>query len=70
MAQDDRPEIWGTPFRAWQWAEILGLLCLVAAVRLDDRFDERTPRLVAAFVALALFVHILIWFVPVLRRRL
>lgn len=64
-------EIWDTPFTAWQWAEVAALLLLIAVVDLKpDLLDDRTIRVVTGLVAAGLFVHILIWSVPVLRRRL
>ncbi|HET6635220.1 MAG TPA: hypothetical protein VFH77_09335 [Streptomyces sp.] len=67
----DNGEIWGTPFKPWQWAEVFALIVVIGVVRLEgDVFDDRTPRVVAGLVLLGLFVHIVIWIVPVLRRRL
>jgi hypothetical protein len=67
----DNGEIWGTPLKPWQWAEVFALIVVIGVVRLEgDVFDDRTPRIAAGLVLLALFAHILIWIVPVLRRRL
>jgi hypothetical protein len=66
----DDGDLWGTGLSAWKWAEVFGFLAILGAIRLEPRLVAgHSARLAVGLVALALFVHMVVWMLPEVRRR-